>query len=133
MKKVLIVDDFGPMVDTLADYITDWGYEPIKISDAEQAIDKINKGLEYDVAIIDATMPIKFGGENGGALVSMASQKKNPEVKVIGHSSYPLFMADARLIYPKDRDILTEGKILTDQLKRILKNYLGPGEKENKF
>jgi DNA-binding NtrC family response regulator len=122
MKKVLIVDDYAPFVDTLGSCIKDWGYEPIKMSDAEQAIDKINKGLEYDVAIIDTTMPLKFHGTMGGAVVSMASQKRNPKAKVIGYSSYPLFMADAQIVHEKD------GEILYDQLKRILNNYLGSGE-----
>ena len=76
MKTILIVDDVQSQLDMMANYLTKAGYDIIKATDGQEAIDKTLEN-KPDIIVTDWMMP-KMGG-----LDICRQLKKNPETAEI--------------------------------------------------
>jgi|GEM_PF-5643463 len=119
-KKILIVNDEEERISYLEQdihYHFKDKYELIKFDDADRAIDKINKGLEYDLAILDSHMYAEGVGHHGGELIAKISKKKNPRTKIIMVSAWS---PDSQ----EDIDVLLSLGDYELNLSRNIKRYL---------
>jgi CheY-like chemotaxis protein len=90
-KKILIVNDEEKKIKYFEEEIEKnfpEKYELIKFLNADRVIDSVNKGLEYDLAILDSCMYAEGVGNHGGELVARISKKKNPKTKIIMISAW---------------------------------------------
>ena len=78
-QRVLIVDDELPLLELMADVLTDLGYMPVKASSSQAALDILKAGPEtFDVVVTDLRMP----GLSGDALVREV-RRHSPRVPLI--------------------------------------------------
>ena len=57
-KKILIVEDERPLLDSYAELIETAGYIPLKASDGYQALDTLSNNLDQiDLVLLDLMMP----------------------------------------------------------------------------
>ena len=84
MSKVtmLIVDDDADMTETLADVLTDMGYEVAVAENGYQAIEMVRQN-KYDVALMDIKMP----GINGVETFKEVKRIR-PQTRVIMMTAY---------------------------------------------
>jgi signal transduction histidine kinase/DNA-binding response OmpR family regulator len=80
--RVLVVDDRSDIRIQLTDILFNWGCVPTAVTSAEEAIQLINYGMVFSVAIVDICMPFMSGVELAQELRQIA-----PSVKLIGLSS----------------------------------------------
>lgn len=58
VKKILIVEDEIPLLDSYAELIETAGYIPLKASDGYQALDTLSNNLDQiDLVLLDLMMP----------------------------------------------------------------------------
>jgi CheY-like chemotaxis protein len=62
-RTVLIVDDDTVIRDTLADVITEEGYDAITAVNGQDALDKLHDGVRPCVILLDLMMPVMTGAE----------------------------------------------------------------------
>ncbi len=67
--KLLIVDDNATQRDVLALHATAWGMEPVSAENARQALDIVQSGQSFDLALLDLHMPEVSGLELAERLV----------------------------------------------------------------
>ena len=79
---MLIVDDDPDMTETLADILTDMGYEVAIAENGYQAIEMVRQN-KYDVALMDIKMP----GINGVETFKEIKQIR-PQIRVIMMTAY---------------------------------------------
>jgi signal transduction histidine kinase/ActR/RegA family two-component response regulator/HPt (histidine-containing phosphotransfer) domain-containing protein len=65
--RILIVDDNATVAQALADQTSQWGMFPQTAHNAEQAMERIRSGEQFDVAVLDWHMP----GTDGIALAGL--------------------------------------------------------------
>lgn len=83
-ESILLVDDEDDILETTANYLTEYGYTTHKVSSAEEAIRFCRKhGESIDVIVMDIGMP-GMGGVRG--LEEL--KKSNKDIKVIIASGY---------------------------------------------
>ena len=116
-KKILIVDDEEYYLKEVSKLVRQRGYIPIEIANADSAITQINRGLEYDLAILDSHMYAEGVEYHGGELVAKISKKKHPKTKVIMISAW---CPDSR----EDIDVLLSAFDYELNLSRNIKRYL---------
>lgn len=61
--KVMIVDDEADIRDTLADFLSDEGYEVVTAGDGRRALSHLAAGEVPCVIILDLIMPVMNGNE----------------------------------------------------------------------
>ena len=58
VKKILIVEDEMPLLDSYAELVETAGYVPLKASDGYQALDTLSNNLDQiDLVLLDLMMP----------------------------------------------------------------------------
>lgn len=77
-KRILIVDDEEVVRISLEEFLEDCNFNITCANCAEDALDKIDAGAEYDAAIVDLRMPRM----NGEEFILLAKQKR-PDMKFI--------------------------------------------------
>lgn len=75
--SILIVEDNDSFRNALNECLRGCGYDTVTYADGPPAIEAINKGLQYDLAIVDLVLLTVEGAE-----VITASKRKNPAVPV---------------------------------------------------
>ncbi|MBI2542425.1 response regulator [Candidatus Woesearchaeota archaeon] len=78
---ILLVDD--EIAEVLGGILKDAGYSSINCTDGSHAIQQIQGGLEYKLAIVDVVLP-----DMDGEQVINASRKRHPEVPIVSVSGY---------------------------------------------
>ncbi|MBU1880529.1 sigma 54-interacting transcriptional regulator, partial [bacterium] len=81
--KILIVDDEQPILDSLGDLLEQRGYAVETALSAELALQRLNGGDRFDLAMVDYLMP----GINGLELVKQVKQKY-PDIVIIMFTAY---------------------------------------------
>lgn len=77
-KKVLIVDDNATSLEVLSCHCHEWGLLPTTILSSFEALSACQKGLSFDLAIIDDQMPGLSGHELIKSLRSLPAFSKTP-------------------------------------------------------
>ena len=90
-KKILIVDDDEAMVETLCDVLELHGWEPVRASNGEQAVEVVTSG-EVDIVLMDIRMPKMNGVE---ALKVIKSRRPSARVVLFTASAAQELLADA--------------------------------------
>ena len=62
-KRILIVDDDNLLRDFYSKVITAEGYSAVAVGNGDDAIAKLEKDPDYELAIIDLLMPVRTGWE----------------------------------------------------------------------
>jgi len=104
VKKILIVEDEIPLLDSYADLVETVGYVPLKASDGYQALDILSNNLDQiDLVLLDLMMPgvdglevlktIKNNEDKYGkmpivVLTNMTSESVVKEAFALGATSY---------------------------------------------
>lgn len=104
VKKILIVEDEIPLLDSYADLVETAGYVPLKASDGYQALDILSNNLDQiDLVLLDLMMPgvdglevlktIKNNEDKYGkmpivVLTNMTSESVVKEAFALGATSY---------------------------------------------
>ena len=86
MTTILVIEDHPLFVQSLARLLRDRGkYEVKTVSSAEQALTELDDGTNYDMALIDISLP----GESGIDLIGDIHERrpKLPCMMVSGHQS----------------------------------------------
>lgn len=123
-KKILIVDDEEEKIFWLEQYINSHfndKYELIKFNNADKAIDSINRGLEYDLAVLDSHMYAEGVEHHEGELIAKISKKRNPKTRIIMISAW----------FPDSKENIDVSLDFLDyeyHLSRNIKRYLDPSE-----
>ncbi|MFA5953265.1 MAG: response regulator [Candidatus Pacearchaeota archaeon] len=100
-KTILIVDNEEYWIEEISNKLKKIGYETIEINNADLAVSKINKGLEYDAMILDTNMYGKDVNEKGSDLVARVSLKKNPKKPIIIFSAWKTYIEGATTFFAK--------------------------------
>ncbi len=87
-KKVLIVDDEEPLRTLYEKELKREGYEVLTASNGEEALLRLQEG-KPDIVVLDIMMPVMDGMEALGPIL-----KKDREIPVILHTSYPEYRED---------------------------------------
>lgn len=104
MKRILIVEDESPLLDSYAEIVQAAGFTPLKAPDGYHGLDMLSKGLgQIDLVLLDLMMPgvdglevlktIKNNEEKYGSmpiiiLTNMTSESVIKEAFGMGASSY---------------------------------------------
>lgn len=104
VKKILIVEDEIPLLDSYADIVETAGYVPLKASDGYQALDVLSNNLDQiDLVLLDLMMPgvdglevlktirnneDKYGKMPIVVLTNMTSESVVKEAFTLGATSY---------------------------------------------
>ncbi len=83
--RVLIVDDRPEIRLQLTDLVFKWKCEPVTVSSAEEALQYINNGVKFKIALIDICMPYMSGVE-----LAQELRRISPHLPLIGISSVEL-------------------------------------------
>ena len=75
--RVLVVDDDVSFAESLADVLTEKGYETVAVNSGEDALQKV-KGTVFHVILIDIRMPVMNGVET-----FKQTKKVSPKTAVI--------------------------------------------------
>jgi CheY-like chemotaxis protein len=73
-QEVLIVEDDSALRETLAQVLTDEGYDLLSARDGLEAVECLKKGHRPDVILLDLSMPVVNGWE------FRMFQKRDPEL-----------------------------------------------------
>ena len=84
-SKILIVDDRPEIRLQLTEMLFKWKCIPQAVANAEEALQYLSHGTEYDVALIDICMPYMSGVE-----LAQELRRKYPNLPLIGISSINL-------------------------------------------
>jgi CheY-like chemotaxis protein len=104
VKKILIVEDEIPLLDSYAELVETAGYIPLKASDGYQALDTLSNNLDQiDLVLLDLMMPgvdglevlktirnneDKYGKMPIVVLTNMTSESVVKEAFALGATSY---------------------------------------------
>ena len=83
-RRILLVDDNEDFLDSTLDVLEEVGYEVITANNGEDAVRKVDS-IFFDVVLMDIKMPGLNGVES-----FLEMREKNPDVKVILCTAYPL-------------------------------------------
>ncbi len=61
LHRILLVEDDHALRDTLADVLVEEGFEVACASNGREALDKLGKGLQPDLIVLDLVMPVMDG------------------------------------------------------------------------
>tara|TARA_Y100000034_G_C6866337_1_gene394901 strand:- start:1222 stop:1575 length:354 start_codon:yes stop_codon:yes gene_type:complete len=82
---ILLVDDEELLTEMMEEELCRRGYFAIGINDGDEAVKKIQGGLNYKFALIDLSLPGTDGRE-----VASTSKEVNPDVPVGCYSGYKI-------------------------------------------
>ncbi len=103
--KILIVDDRPEMRLQLSDMMFKWKCIPQAVSSAEEALQYLQYGMKFDVALVDIHMPNMSGVE-----LAQELRQKYPQLPLIGISSIELPSGEQYFDYymykPIDQNVL---------------------------
>jgi len=60
-KKILVVDDNKVNLKVAAKLLTNYGIKPVEVMSAQECLDLINNGEEFDLILMDDMMPVMTG------------------------------------------------------------------------
>lgn len=89
MRRVLIVEDDSLIRQSVADYLTDAGFEVLEACSGDEALDLLAAHEPVDIVFTDVHMP----GQSNGNKVGLIAKQLRPGLPVIHASGYP--QADA--------------------------------------
>ena len=93
MARLLIVDDEPQMCELVSTILTDEGYETVPLVDAGQAIERIDAGEQWDLAVLDVMMPGMTGVE-----VARRLRRRDPDAKILFITGFSDVLFDAQPI-----------------------------------
>nr|QBK86221.1 MAG: uncharacterized protein LCMAC102_00150 [Marseillevirus LCMAC102] len=103
--KILIVDDRSEMRLQLSDIMFKWKCIPQAVSSADEALQYLQYGMKFDVALVDIHMPNMSGVE-----LAQELRQKYPQLPLIGISSIELSSGEQYFDYymykPIDQNVL---------------------------
>ncbi|HVO21834.1 MAG TPA: response regulator [Anaeromyxobacter sp.] len=118
-SRILLVEDDSALRETLADVLTDLGYQVACACNGQEALDQLGRGLPPDLIVLDLVMPVMDGWAFREAqrrapslaaipmlVLSASCPSDNPRVKSLG----------AQAVLPKPVGL----ERLVDALERIL-------------
>ena len=82
---LLIVDDEEDVLGVLTEYLSTLGYRVVPAASGQDALEKLQAGTPFDVAVIDWTLP-----DIGGREVIQAVRERQPDCRIIvttGHGA----------------------------------------------
>ena len=119
-KRVLVVDDNNVNLKVAKRLLQDYNIEPETVTSAQECLNKIKSGIEYDLIFMDDMMPKMTGTECFNILKNM------PDFKI------PVVALTANAITGMKEKYLSIGfddylakPIVKNQLYRIIKKFLG--------
>jgi len=115
-KRVLVVDDEPIVRESIADWLTDAGYEVSTTDSGEKALE-LAQGEDFGVMILDIRLPGRTG-----IRVLKEIQKRKPEVKAIVITAYPSELA-AEAIKLGAMDCLIK-PIAPDDLEKLVQRAI---------
>ncbi len=83
-SKILCVDDDIVMLNTIEDILINAGYSVSLAKSGKQALDMLNKGIEYQLVLLDVDMPEMDGYETFKAIREIDSAKDIPIIFLTG-------------------------------------------------
>jgi len=116
-KPVLIVDDNPNMSSLLSDMLEVFDYPSIRASDAEQALEKLEK-QDFAMVITDMRMPNMTGLE----LLEQV-KSKHPSLPVVLISGYSIAEFESENEYPKPDGFLAKPFMMSD-IEKLLNSLL---------
>ena len=87
MNRILCVDDDISMLVTIEDILINAGYAVTLAKSGKQALDFINKGIEFRLILLDVDMPEMDGYETFKAIRSIEIMKEIPIIFLTGMDS----------------------------------------------
>ncbi|MBN2141983.1 response regulator [Candidatus Woesearchaeota archaeon] len=84
MATILWVDDSIYMISFIKELEKDTGHHIVHYRDGAEAAEEMKGGLQYQLAVIDRSLP-RLDGEE----VMKLSKKLHPDVPVVCNSAYP--------------------------------------------
>ena len=93
-RKVLVVDDYGDLLELLGKILTLLGWQPILANSGQDALSKLQHGLP-SVVLLDMRMSHMSGFELAGILKSHPVYGKIP---ILAASAYPGFLVRKRCL-----------------------------------
>ena len=86
-SRILVVDDEKEILDTLAEFMADLGYQA-DFADAVDAALVLMKKNEYDVFLLDKNMPDNKNNKEGGMSLLRYARENMPGTEVIMMTGY---------------------------------------------
>ncbi len=83
-NRILCVDDDISMLNTIEDILINAGYKVSLAKSGQQALDMLNKGIEYNLVLLDVDMPEMDGYETFVAMREIESAKDVPIIFLTG-------------------------------------------------
>ncbi len=77
-RRILIVDDSTANRDILTLHTSRWRMKPTSVASGREAIDRISRGEDYDIAVLDMQMPEMDGRELAKAIKNLPCGQKVP-------------------------------------------------------
>ncbi len=119
-RRILIVDDDKSVLDTMAELLELAGFQPIKASDASEAIMILRQDATIDALVTDLTMP----GADGITLIRQAREIK-PSLPAILLTGYAEQVTSVATIAGGNFHVLrkpVESERLIQQLELLMTN-----------
>ncbi len=114
-KVILLVEDRSIILEITGKNLEDAGYEVLRYRNEDEVIREIDKGLKFDLAVVDRSL----GGSIGGCRL-MTYIKKRMKVPVINSSVYDDPVASADVNLPKQNDEADNSTLI-----KIIRGFLG--------
>lgn len=86
-SRILCVDDDISMLNTIEDILINAGYTVTLAKSGKQALDFINKGIEFSLILLDVDMPEMDGYETFKAIRNLEISKEIPIIFLTGMDS----------------------------------------------
>ena len=83
-NRILCVDDDISMLSTIEDILINAGYTVSLAKSGKQALDLINRGIEYSLVLLDVDMPIMDGYETFKEIRKTENAKNTPIIFLTG-------------------------------------------------
>lgn len=97
-RRILLVEDEFLVRFSLAETLTDAGYEVVEAASAAEALEAIGREAELSLLMTD----LQLGGTGDGVAVAAAARERHPGVKVIYMTGRPDALAGVAMA-PSDR------------------------------
>ncbi len=123
LHRILLVEDDHALRDTLADVLADEGFEVACASNGREALEKLGRGLQPDLIVLDLVMPVMDGW------AFREAQRQRPELAripmVVLSASFP---PDSPRIRALEAEAVLTKPVGRDRLVKALRALLAAGE-----